>query len=195
MALITCAECGKEFSDKALACPNCGCPIQDQKIYDDPDIKVINGKEVNLFSIVKIYGKNKLGATSALVSQCKISYTDAKQIMYEYYTEIGDRADIKFGDRLKNDFKRANDINAVKNEQKRDDKNREKERLKELNKTHTVYCKKCKSTNIEYVEKKLSIGRALVGNELAGPTGAILGGLSSKKGYAKCLNCGYKWKI
>ena len=27
MALITCIECGKEFSDRASACPNCGCPI------------------------------------------------------------------------------------------------------------------------------------------------------------------------
>lgn len=26
MALIKCSECGKEFSDKASACPNCGCP-------------------------------------------------------------------------------------------------------------------------------------------------------------------------
>lgn len=26
MALIKCTECGKEFSDKAQACPNCGCP-------------------------------------------------------------------------------------------------------------------------------------------------------------------------
>lgn len=27
MALIKCPECGKEISDKAVACPNCGCPI------------------------------------------------------------------------------------------------------------------------------------------------------------------------
>lgn len=27
MALIICEECGKEFSDKATACPNCGCPV------------------------------------------------------------------------------------------------------------------------------------------------------------------------
>lgn len=26
MSLIICPECGKEFSDKAGACPNCGCP-------------------------------------------------------------------------------------------------------------------------------------------------------------------------
>ena len=27
MALIECPECGKQISDKAQACPNCGCPI------------------------------------------------------------------------------------------------------------------------------------------------------------------------
>jgi uncharacterized membrane protein HdeD (DUF308 family) len=29
MALIKCSECGKEISDKALACPNCGNPVHD----------------------------------------------------------------------------------------------------------------------------------------------------------------------
>ena len=29
MALITCQECGKEVSDKATSCPNCGVPIGD----------------------------------------------------------------------------------------------------------------------------------------------------------------------
>ena len=28
MALITCVECGNELSDKASACPKCGCPIE-----------------------------------------------------------------------------------------------------------------------------------------------------------------------
>lgn len=27
MALIKCTECGKEISDKAATCPNCGCPV------------------------------------------------------------------------------------------------------------------------------------------------------------------------
>lgn len=31
MALIKCTECGKEFSDKAGACPNCGCPVDAMK--------------------------------------------------------------------------------------------------------------------------------------------------------------------
>lgn len=29
MAMIKCTECGKEMSDKAAVCPNCGCPIED----------------------------------------------------------------------------------------------------------------------------------------------------------------------
>lgn len=29
MALIKCTECGKEFSDKASTCPNCGCPTSE----------------------------------------------------------------------------------------------------------------------------------------------------------------------
>lgn len=28
MALIKCSECGKEFSNKASACPNCACPVE-----------------------------------------------------------------------------------------------------------------------------------------------------------------------
>ena len=29
MALIKCPECGKEISDKAESCPNCGCPASE----------------------------------------------------------------------------------------------------------------------------------------------------------------------
>ena len=32
MALIKCPECGKEISDKAAICPNCGCPIRREPI-------------------------------------------------------------------------------------------------------------------------------------------------------------------
>ena len=32
MALISCKECYKQISDKAVACPNCGCPAETTKI-------------------------------------------------------------------------------------------------------------------------------------------------------------------
>lgn len=45
MALIKCTECGHEVSDKASACPNCGCPIeslgaaQEDVMYEEPKKK------------------------------------------------------------------------------------------------------------------------------------------------------------
>ena len=27
MALIRCLECGRDVSDRAVSCPNCGCPV------------------------------------------------------------------------------------------------------------------------------------------------------------------------
>ncbi len=33
MALINCSECGKEISDKATTCPNCGAPVKKETVY------------------------------------------------------------------------------------------------------------------------------------------------------------------
>lgn len=71
----------------------------------------------------------------------------------------------------------------------------EKERLQQLKRDKVPYCPKCHSTSLTYQNKKLSFGRAVTGGVLFGGVGAVVGGLSSKKGYIKCLNCGHKWKI
>lgn len=38
MAMIKCAECGKDISDKADKCPNCGCPVS-YSIENTEDVK------------------------------------------------------------------------------------------------------------------------------------------------------------
>ena len=47
MALIKCTECGHEVSDKASACPKCGCPIDNvgkiQEEIIDPEPKKKKG--------------------------------------------------------------------------------------------------------------------------------------------------------
>ena len=54
MALIKCSECGKEFSDKASACPNCGCPTSE--MVESP---IAEDQEDNLDAIWKtVPGKN-----------------------------------------------------------------------------------------------------------------------------------------
>ena len=70
----------------------------------------------------------------------------------------------------------------------------EKERLLKLQKEGTPYCPKCKSTSLTTTNKKLSVGRAVVGGALLGGTGAVLGGLTSKKVELLCMNCGHKFK-
>lgn len=49
MALINCPECGKEISDKAGACPSCGCPIGES---GSKKHKKIDSKKVKLLVIV-----------------------------------------------------------------------------------------------------------------------------------------------
>jgi len=47
MALIICTECGKRFSDKAPACPECGCPT-------DVILKELNGNDESVSSTEKM---------------------------------------------------------------------------------------------------------------------------------------------
>lgn len=56
MALIKCTECGKKLSDKAVACPNCGCPTE----MILADIKEIEGKK-NISKISQIAKYTYLG--------------------------------------------------------------------------------------------------------------------------------------
>ena len=35
MSLIKCSECGKEISDKAKVCPNCGAPIKEGEFHKE----------------------------------------------------------------------------------------------------------------------------------------------------------------
>lgn len=100
-----------------------------------------------------------------------------------------------FMSRLKDD--------VVKQQKEQEEKKRqERERLKQLKKDKIPYCPKCHSTNITFVRKKLSLGRSVVGGAIGSvvpgvgtAAGAVLGGLSSKKGKVKCLNCGKEWKL
>mgnify|MGYP002640633850 CR=1 FL=1 len=52
--IIQCTECGKEFSDKVNACPNCGCSIDEM---DYSSFCNINRKMYNLIDIVNILPK------------------------------------------------------------------------------------------------------------------------------------------
>ena len=56
MALIKCNECGKEFSDKANACPNCACPIEKIKIREKTTETISKNTLKNKKQIIIITG-------------------------------------------------------------------------------------------------------------------------------------------
>jgi hypothetical protein len=44
MALIQCDDCGREVSDRAPACPNCGAPVVSPLDKDAPDLVTTDGE-------------------------------------------------------------------------------------------------------------------------------------------------------
>ena len=58
MAIIKCSECGKEISDKASMCPNCGCPVSVMESETKDDVGTnkdqIGKKKFNFITIVAI---------------------------------------------------------------------------------------------------------------------------------------------
>lgn len=50
MALIKCSECNKEISDRASACPGCGCPVPKPKDYNGYDKEELWQKAHNIQS-------------------------------------------------------------------------------------------------------------------------------------------------
>ena len=50
MALIYCTECGKQISDKAAACPNCGNPIRSVSISARPQYSYTTQAHANIYA-------------------------------------------------------------------------------------------------------------------------------------------------
>ncbi len=63
MALIKCEECGKEISDKAVSCPNCGCPISGKVNNNNNNLYTYCGVQYDISSVLyQISLGNKVNA-------------------------------------------------------------------------------------------------------------------------------------
>lgn len=87
MALIKCIECNREISDKAVACPHCGCPNECQNgntTTTRPNNTItIGGKDYDLSNIIpKVNKQQKLDAIKELRELIpNLSLLDAKNII------------------------------------------------------------------------------------------------------------------
>lgn len=199
MALIKCPECGREISDKAVSCPGCGCPVEafapiiikghgEELIKLEGDKFLFYKYDKLLYTAnkydVRIKSKKEPGKISNGRAVFKVNSL-LPAIDFGFYSCADYNVFFSiFSDVTEKDVKKAKEAaRQVKYaQQPQPDRN-------------VVRCPKCKSTSIQYTTKNLSLGRALAGDAIAGAPGAILGGLSSNKGYAVCMNCGKKWKV
>lgn len=91
MALIKCNECGKEISDKADKCPNCGCPVKKQ-----PYTVTINDTVVDIDSIWENH-RNKNKFIKYIQNTYKMKYNDCLDIYNRYieYSGVTDKNEKK----------------------------------------------------------------------------------------------------
>ena len=78
MALIKCNECGKEISDKADKCPNCGCPVKKQ-----PYTISINNEAIDIDEIWNSHS-NKNDFIKHIKNTYKLNDNDCLDIYNKY---------------------------------------------------------------------------------------------------------------
>ncbi len=151
--LIKCPECEKEISDKALACPNCGYPINNSNINITNEKQIeYNDISTNLSIGEKYDGKVWGGIGSTIGSLDKSKNIVDIGFDGKCMIQIFDKGISIFSDANKENHFDIHDSQIIK-----------------------VF----KSTQEDLIlQNKSVIGRAAAGGLLLGPFGAIIGGMS-----------------
>lgn len=104
MALIKCPECGKEISDKAQCCPNCGCPNNEfgnlqSELGNEKNIDDEFGKNKDVIgSIINMYSSPQEEITKAIMqirSVLKVDLLTAKNLAEKYISFMEEENKIK----------------------------------------------------------------------------------------------------
>lgn len=128
-------------------------------------------------------------ASAILQSNQRHRVDAAKELSHTYHLKLSEAKEII--DRIA----QSNPVSVAPLSRKPSKRQATKTRIKENKANAIACCPKCGSTSINFQRKRLSVGRAVAGGVLFSAPGAVLGGLSSKKGHCKCLNCGKTWKL
>jgi hypothetical protein len=115
-----CPYCTAELEDKVIVCEYCGGDLSKSmvppplpKTIFSPNIKNLNGIDVDLHLFARSFPKNKAAATYELKTQTNISSADAQKLLDPIYNEFKDQLkSIKFLDA-------CNEMKILQNEEKR----------------------------------------------------------------------------
>lgn len=152
MALIKCSECGKEISDKANSCPNCGCPVSILLNEEDTKSEISKTSPFPQLPTIMRIGKQIVnwGFDAGLDGGYYYSENVVKEIP---------EGDVKI-------VLHTNGICIMKG-------------IEFYYLSDQQIIKLSTATEEQIMEESKSvIGRALVGGLLLGPLGAVIGGIS-----------------
>ena len=187
MALILCEDCGKEISDRAGACPHCGCPVEPREAEIDAESKL------TVDEILRKNGFNEYLAIKEVALVYEVSKKDAKEMIKD---EVKDKK-YTFSERMRTSLEVAGQKQKAVYEQqrneKREGKQAEKERIAQMDRDGVAYCPKCKSTSLSAHKKGFGIGKAVVGAIATGGIGLVAGNIGAKKVRVTCMKCGHQF--
>lgn len=182
-----CKNCGKQIDDDSKFCPECGgsvsvnCPETAYEVDSPVPVETLE-------KVYGIYGKNKVGFSSYLVSEYCLSYKEANAIRDRFLDTKANEPAPSFFKRLTNQVEQG--ASKANNEKAAID-----QRLKENRQNGVACCPKCGSTSLSANKKGFGIGKAVVGAALTGGIGLVAGNIGAKKVWVTCLNCGHRWKM
>lgn len=151
-----CTQCGCKIEEGFKFCPRCGCEVGNTFHQDN---RTENEKIAD--EVFEKYPLEEVRGIKVFRQRTGCDLKTARDVMYiRYHGKTPKEID----EERKAEYKQA------------------KMELKEsLNIAANAFATKSPKKGVAYETKKLSVGRGLVGYGLAGPAGAVLGGLSSKK--------------
>lgn len=178
-----CPNCGKPVAEGSKFCPNCGsqlvAPVEAPE-QDHPQIIMeANGVKFDAVQVVfetKLFSKTGLTATSETVNRIR------------EITGCG----IWQANKLASEMQRNNELKQISTQHLREEI-AQKEKI--ADEDIDVRCPKCFSKNVKTYEVGYSAMKGLIGGVLTGGVGLIAGFHGRHKMKAKCMKCGYEWKL
>lgn len=171
MALINCPECGKQISDKALSCPNCGFPIQtnsqENKTLYNVELISIGNNDDKIRTVRFLREVKGIGLAEAV----KILDNLPQNIFTNLTKEVAEKT-------IKTLKSFNNNVNIKPSEDLPNALNDEDLNIYFETKNNPLVCPVCNSTNITTGQRGYSF---------------VTGFLGSKKTVNRCGQCGHTW--